>query len=246
MREARVAGAVAFAAAVALGLAASPAAALPEFLAGFDLEQDTTGARTEPGFQSVTECTFAPGESSSCPAAITRFGPSVGIGAGYLGGTDPSHRPNTGFDQDLGPPGVPNEDLWSDGHSDGLLGTVSPTLRIYGLAEGDYVLMLLSHRLQVVGAKTAFLVNGAPVGEIESLSDPTDLLAEQSLSVPVHVGPDGFVDVTFMPAGPIYTGHLNGVLVLVPEPSAGLLLAAGLIALAARRAGPGRGGRPRT
>ena len=235
------AGLAACAAALAL-LLAGPAVALPEFIAGFDLEQDTTGLRTEPGFQSVTECTFAPGETSSCPAALTRFGPETGIGAGYLGGTNPSHRPSTGFDQDLGPPDVPNADLWSDGHSDGLLGTVSPTLRIYGLPEGDYVLLLLSHRLNVVGARTAFLVDGKPVGEIESLPNPTDLLAEQSLSVPIQVGPDGTVDLTFMPAGPIYSGHLNGVLVLVPEPAAGVLLAAGLLAFAGCQTVAGRRG----
>jgi hypothetical protein len=206
-------------------LGAGSARALPDYLYGFDMDSDTSGLNTQAGFQAVTICTFAPGETPSSYCPISTEGPA-GVGAGYLAGRDP-------ITAALITPGAASDapDLWNDVHTisfDGIPGLNDPELverrlKIYGLAPGDYVVVLLSH-VTSVGASTDFSIDGVGVGTIVGVSTPSDLWAEQSLSVPVTVGQSGEIVVGFRPTGfKINSAHLTGVLI-VPEPASGLLL----------------------
>jgi len=72
------------------------------------------------------------------------------------------------------------------------------------------------------------------VGTIVGVPNASDLLAEQSLRVPVQVGPDGILEVSFRQADPTKPGQLNG-LFLVPEPGRVALLFTALALLPRRR-----------
>jgi hypothetical protein len=219
-------------------LGAQGAQALPDYLYGFDMDSDTSGLNTQAGFQAVTICTFAPGETPSSFCPISSEGPP-GVGAGYLAGRDP-------ITAALITPGAPTDapKLWNDVHSisfDGIPGLTDPDLverrlKIYGLAPGDYVVVLLSH-VTSIGASTTFSIDGTEVGTIVGISSPSDLWAEQSLSVPVTVGASGEFVVGFRPtAFKINSAHLTGVLI-TPEPGAGLLLGSLIAAGALGRRG---------
>lgn len=228
-------------AALAVGslLAAGSAQALPDYLYGFDMDSDTSGLNTQAGFQAVTICTFAPGETPSSYCPISEEGPA-GVGAGYLADRDPI----TAALITLGTP-TDAPDLWSDLHSisfDGIPGLEEPDvverrLKIYGLAPGDYTVILLSH-VPSIGASTTFSIDGVDVGTIVGVPNPSDLWAEQTLSVPVTVGASGEIVVGFRPtAYKLNSAILNGVLI-VPEPGSSLLLGSLLLAgaLGRRRA----------
>jgi hypothetical protein len=230
------------AAALAVSLAllgARPSGALPtSFLVGFDMDSDTSGLNTQAGFQAVTTCTFVPGETPvGCIAPLIRFGPTSGVGAGYLGDRHP-------FTATLFTPGASSSEpnLWKDAHSvafEGIAGELEPVLRIYGLEPGTYEVVLLSHSL-AADARTAFSINGSPVGEIVGVAMPADLWAEQTLTVPVTVGSSGAIDIAWKNAVPKQnSGHLNGV-VIVPEPRAATLVDGSLLLALAVVLGRGR------
>jgi len=215
-----------FAAFLAALLPATSSLALPDLRFGFDLDADTSGLNTQADFQRVSICMFAPGETpTGCIPSLLEFGPA-GTGAGYLDGA----RPFTGVGFTLqATPDAP--DLWRDGHQVTL--GAEAVLRLYGLPEGAYDLVLLSHHAAALVA-TAFRVGGAEVGTIVGVPNASDLLAEQSLRVPVQVGPDGILEVSFRQADPTKPGQLNG-LFLVPEPGRVALLFTALALLPRRR-----------
>lgn len=222
----------ALAAGLAAALLASPVAALPAFTYGFDLDPDTSGLNTQAGFQRVSICMFAQGETpSGCLPSIVEFGPA-GTGAGYRAGA----RPFTfvGFTLQATPDAPA---LWRDGHQVTL--GAEAVLRLYGIPAGSYELVLLSHHAAAL-IDTDFRVDGVDVGGITGDSNATDLLAQQSLTVPVVVGEDGLLDVSFRQGDPTKPGQLNGLL-LVPEADAAGLVIVGLGLLGTLGRKPARG-----
>ena len=205
-----------------------PAAALPELIAGFDLDQVSTPRFTLDGFQSVTTCTLAPGQTPS-PVCSAFFDvvPATGIHAGYLTGQRPSSDIRTlPFDAEL------DADLWSDGHLAPFLGA---TLRISGLTPGASYMLLIFARGGggSFGSTTSFQVDGSPVESVRF--DPqiaNDVSSRTTLMIPVEVGPHSWIDVGFGSPTVGIQGIVNGFALAVPEPSTAALVTLGLVVIA--------------
>ena len=203
--------------------------ALPEYLYGFDMDQVSTPRFTQTGFQSVTTCTLAPGETPTpACAGIVEYPPSGQVGAGYLAADRPAD------DFRISPVVTDAPDLWEDGHRVSLA-YPDATLRIVGLDPGPYTVMLLSHNpAGTVLDETIFNVEGS-IGTIENITPlATDPFLVQTLSIPVIVDQSGIIDIQFSRSVEALSGVLNGVLI-VPEPRAWLLLGVGIAALMAVR-----------
>lgn len=213
-----------------------PAEALPEIIAGFDLDQVSTPRFTLEGFQSVTTCTLAPGQTAS-PACSAFFEvvPTTGIHAGYLTGQRPSSDIRTlPFDAET------DADLWSDGHLAPFLGA---TLRISGLTSGaSYVLLIFARGGGgSFGSTTSFAVDGSPVGSVRfNPQIANDVSSRTTLMIPVEVGPQPWIDVGFGSPSVGIQGIVNGFALAVPEPSTAALTTLGLVVVASLRRPPRR------
>ncbi len=204
--------------AFALALAAPPAQALL-----VDLDQVSQPRLTEPGAVSVSFCTFVTGgaPASAC-VGLAEFGP--------IGFASDSERPIADFlvQPTIAPSLV---DLWSDGHQV-LAGPAR--LLLTGLAPGNFILSLFSHSPFATTDRTLFRVNGAGPFEVVNDINSTDLFGDQTLTLPVVVDASGVLEIQFWSPNNKF-GVLNGLQLVIPEPSTALLLAGGLGGFAAMR-----------
>ncbi len=205
--------------ATAVLLVAGSAHALPVFLFGWDMDTISTPRATEAGFDSVLTTTAS-------PTAVPGFawtGPIF---------NDFSATPD-GATQGL-------DDLWMDGHL--VLPLTTSSFEISGLTPGaGFDLVLLSHGPD--GEATRFDVtdaNGTATATVPGLPFAgADLWTFQTAKFWIDVPASGTIHVTIQAAPNSLFGVLNGV-VLVPEPSLGLLAGLGLGALSLRgRRAPG-------
>lgn len=201
----------------ALWLAATPAAAIPVFLAGWDADLISFPRFTEAGLVSITTGTNSP---TGTP------------GFAYTGPifNDFSANPD-GDTQGL-------DDLWFDGHL--VLPLTSTSFAISGLTPGSgYDLVLLSHGPN--GESTRFDVTDAngtsaqTVGAIPFVG--ADLWSTQTATFWVDVPASGTIQVTMQAAPNSLFGVLNGLVLVdsLPEPSLAILLGIGALAGGLRR-----------
>lgn len=210
---------------------ATEASAVPEVFWGADFDQVSQPRFTEPGFQSVTPCTFIAGESpgAAC-ASFAHFAPGGQVAAGYLGG----HRPFT--DIRFQPPDSSAQaDLWTDGH---MAPPIEAILRIAGLEPGAaYVLFVFTRGNATTGITTYFSVGGQPIATL--VSDPqlaNDVSSRVTMEIPVVAGPAGWIDLGFRSdLGAGVGGVVHGVALAIPEPGSLALAAAGLALLGGLR-----------
>lgn len=205
----------AFAGAALLALPGGPAYALL-----VDLDQVSQPRLTEPGAVSVSFCTFVTGGAppSAC-VGLAEFG--------AIGFASDAERPIADFlvQPTIAPSLV---DLWSDGHQ---VLTSPARLLLTDLEPGNYLLSLFSHSPFATTDRTLFRVNGAGPFEVINDINSTDLFGDQTLTLPVVIDLSRVLTVEFWSPNNQF-GVLNGLL-LIPEPSTALLLAAGLAGFAA-------------
>lgn len=206
-----------------LALSAGPAAAAPQFAYGFDLDPISVPRFTEAGFQSVTTCTLARGETTPIGCeSLAPAPPPTGPWGGYLA----AGLALTGFRVlPLGDASA-STDLWADGHR--VLPLGAATLRISGLVPGRYDVYLFS--ADPNPTTTRFELNGQDVGVIAGNSSDPHLDLSATLIYPIDVGASGTLDIRYHGDG-FGFGTLNGVAFVVPEPASVLLVMAGLSAL---------------
>lgn len=212
-----------------LVFAATPAAATPQFAYGFDLDQISLPRFTEVGFQSVTPCTLARGETASIGCeTLAPAPPPTGAWGGYLA----AERAFNDFRVlPLGDASV-STDLWGDGHR--VLPGAAATLRLSGLAPGRYDVYLFS--ADPNPTSTRFQLNGQDAGVISGSASDPDLDASATLIGSVDVGASGILDLRYLGSDFLF-GTLNGVALAIPEPATALFLAAGLTSLALLKRG---------
>lgn len=208
----------AFAGAALLALPGGPAHALL-----VDLDQVSQPRLTEPGAVSVSFCTFVTGGAppSAC-VGLAEFG--------AIGFASDAERPIADFlvQPTIAPSLV---DLWSDGHQ--VLANPARLL-LTDLEPGNYLLSLFSHSPFAMTDRTLFRVNGAGPFEVVNDINSTDLFGDQTLTLPVVVDSSGVLTVEFWSPNNKF-GVLNGLQLVIPEPSTALLLAAGLAGFAGAR-----------
>ena len=203
------------------------ARALPVFTFAWDMDPISTPRFTQPGTVSVTTCTFHLGEPAGPCGKDAEF-PTQDPVAAYTAATRPGHDVRT---VPVGGDAGGALDLWSDAHL--VESAMTATLEIRGLPAGTYQLWLLSHNASgSPGDSTRFTVNGQLAGTVKNIPvNAGDLLASQTLVLPVLVDSSGILRIRFEPGSPTSLfGTLNGV-GLVPEPAIALLLAAGGVGL---------------
>jgi hypothetical protein len=208
----------AFAGAALLALPAAPVHALL-----VDLDQVSQPRLTEPGAVSVSFCTFVTGGAppSAC-VGLAEFG--------AIGFASDAERPLADFlvQPTIAPSLV---DLWSDGHQ--VLANPARLL-LTQLEPGNFLLSLFSHSPFATTDRTLFRVNGAGPFEVVNDINSTDLFGDQTLTLPVVVDLSGVLEIEFWSPNNQF-GVLNGLQLVIPEPSTALLLAAGLAGFAAAR-----------
>ena len=208
-------------------------------LFGVDLDQISAPpgqVPTQPGFESVILCT--PFGSDPVSSFCGIFGPNPGNPhAGYLVDQNPQ------ADASFLPIVADLPALWGDAHQAGPEGA---TLRIGELAPGEYRVIVLANNAAGTSAEgTCFRINGQDDGCVQNNPLATlEVGVSQSLVVDLvgdRAVDNGLIDIFFEPDPRNgLGGWVNGVLVLVPEPSTGLLAGLGLASLLALAARAGR------
>ena len=211
---------------VAVLLLALPAHAdvLDAFIFGVDLDQFTTPENLRPtqvGFESLLRCTTTDG--SPIGGCLLSSVPKPGQQSGYL--PDPDGPYESREEPTL--VNADHPDLWTDAHRTDANGA---TIRISSLSPGTYQVIMLTQVPSAVTRETCFEVQGVDVGCSQYGPEiPLEVGVSYSKVVDgVQVGDDGLLGIFYRDgSGEGQGGWLNAIVIL-PEPSSVLLLAAGL------------------
>ncbi len=216
---------------IAVLLLALPARAdnLDAFIFGVDLDQFTTPENLRPtqvGFESLLRCTTTDGSPISAGCQGSVFNPKPGQQSGYLPDLDGIVFEDISFT----PLNADHPDLWTDAHR---TDTNGATIQISSLSPGTYQVIMLTQRPSTVTLETCFEVQGVDVGcsqyGPESPQIPLEVGVSYSKVVDgVQVGDNGLLDIFFKDGSGAGQGGWLNAIVIVPEPSTVLLLAAGL------------------